>query len=149
MKKFVILLLTLGLLMACTSRTIFKKPEDLIPRDKMVDLLTDLFIANSAKVSPDKEGKHNKNYLQLVFEKYHVDTAQFKRSNYYYTTNIKEYRLIYQEAFNNLEKLEKKYDIRQKIRDSIFKHQRDSINLLEKEKPKKPIKKYGKKKVKN
>jgi len=90
------------------AATIFKKPDDLIPKDQMIALLTDIFIANSAKVSPDKAGKHNKNYLQLVFKKYHIDTAQFKRSNYYYTTKIKEYRAIYQEVFKNLEKPRKK-----------------------------------------
>ncbi len=149
MKKIVVLLIIGNLFSACTSRTIFKKPDDLIPKEQMVNLLTDIFIANSAIVSPDKTGKHNKDYLQLVYKKYHIDTARFKRSNYYYTTNIKEYRAIYQEVVNNIDVLEKKYKKRQKTRDSIFKLKRDSVNLKVKKKTKKPLKKYGKKKGKN
>ena len=47
MKKILPLLIGI-LLTSCTSNTILKKPVDLIPKDTMVLLLTDLFIAKSA-----------------------------------------------------------------------------------------------------
>ncbi|PJC58354.1 MAG: DUF4296 domain-containing protein, partial [Flavobacteriales bacterium CG_4_9_14_0_2_um_filter_35_242] len=31
---------------ACTSNTIYKKPKDLIPKDQMVDLMVDMYMAN-------------------------------------------------------------------------------------------------------
>ena len=34
---------------SCTSNTILKKPDNLIPEDQMVDLITDLLIAKEAK----------------------------------------------------------------------------------------------------
>jgi len=117
----------IGLLLSCTSNTIYEKPKDLIPKDQMVALLTDIFLANSAAINPNKSGKRNVKYLPLVYEKYHIDSAQFKRSNHYYTSNIKEYEAIYQEVFNNIEKLEKKYKVLQNKRDSIENLKKDSI----------------------
>ncbi len=127
MKKNVLFLGFVSLLLACTSNTIYEKPKDLIPKEKMVALLTDMFLANSAIISPNKSGKRNVKYTPLVYKKYHIDSAQFKRSNRYYTSNIKEYKAIYQEVLINIEKLEKKYKALQNKRDSIENVKKDSI----------------------
>ena len=58
------------LLASCTSNTIYKKPKDLIPKDSMVALLTDMYIASSAKNRKNKFLKKEKNYVVLVYEKY-------------------------------------------------------------------------------
>lgn len=36
-------------LASCTSRTIYKKPENLIGKEKMINIWTDLYIAIGAK----------------------------------------------------------------------------------------------------
>ena len=48
MKKLSYLLLFI-FLASCTSNTIFKKPEDLIPSDTMSLLMQDMMVASSAK----------------------------------------------------------------------------------------------------
>ena len=49
MKKGFFYIAILLFLLSCTSNTIYKKPKDLIPKDSMVALLTDMYIASSAK----------------------------------------------------------------------------------------------------
>lgn len=147
--KNTVLFIVISLLLSCTSATIYKKPKDLIPHDQMVALLTDMYIANAAQISYHKKGQKKINYLSLVYKKYNIDSARFKRSNEYYTSNIKEYKAIYQEVFNNIEKLEKKYTKLNEIRDSIKKLKRDSIKKNQKlSKPKKYIKESKKKNIK-
>jgi hypothetical protein len=112
---------------SCTSNTIFKKPDDLIGEDKMVDLLTDLYLTTAAKTSKNTNGKRNIDYTFLVYEKHGIDSAQFRRSNYYYTTKIDDYEIIYERVKNRIEKLNKNFSSLKKERDSIIK---DSIKQV-------------------
>lgn len=90
------------LLISCTSNTILKKPDNLIPPNKMEDLLTDMFIASGAKRTTNVLGKRNINYYPAIFKKYKIDSAQFKRSNYYYTSKIDAYDVILMEVEKRL-----------------------------------------------
>jgi hypothetical protein len=101
-------------LVACTSNTIYKKPEDLIPPDQMVDLLTDIYLANGAYSVTNKFGQNKVEYMPLVYEKYHIDSARFHHSNIYYMSRIDEYEAIYKEV--------KKRLIELKIKDSLEHH---------------------------
>ena len=49
MKNILIVLISLSILASCTGNTIYEKPEDLIPKDSMILLLKDLYLASSAK----------------------------------------------------------------------------------------------------
>jgi len=118
------------LLVACTSNTIYQKPEDLIPKPQMIDLLTDIYLANAADNNPNKLGERNIKYLPLVYKKYKIDSSRFKRSNYYYTSKIKEYQSIKQAVFNNLEALKKEHDILFKRSDSLAKIKREAVRKI-------------------
>lgn len=130
MQKTILNIAIVILLGACTSNTIYQKPEDLIPKEQMIELLTDIYLANAAVTNPNKLEKRNIFYLPLVYKKYNIDSAQFKRSNHYYTSRIKDYKSIYQAVFNNLEKLQEEYKIPAKIYDSINKLKLDSLKRL-------------------
>ena len=69
----------------------------------MVDLLTDLLVASGAENVKNIQLKRKVNYYPLVFEKYNVDSAQFKESNYYYSTKVDEYDQIIREVEMRLE----------------------------------------------
>ena len=105
MNKFIYIVLISFLLLNCTSNTILKKPDNLIPKDQMVDLLTDLFIAMNAQTTKNIDLKRNVNYFPLVFEKYKIDSTQFKESNYYYTSKVDDYDDILNEVQVRLETL--------------------------------------------
>ena len=122
---------------ACTSNTIIKKPKDLIPKKQMVDLLTDLFLANGGDNIKNINLQRNINYFPLVFEKHQIDTTRFKESNYYYTSTIDGYDEILGNVDKRLKALKKQYDDENKLKDSLKRKKRDSLRLSRKKIPKK------------
>ena len=96
MKKIVVVFVLI-LVTSCTSNTILEKPEDLIPKDTMAMLISDLFIAKSALGQKNMNNSRNINYMPLVYEKYKIDSVRFITSNFYYTSKLDEYDVIYQE----------------------------------------------------
>jgi len=86
------------LLASCNSKTILEKPKDLIPKDTMVLLLTDLYIAKSAYSEKNLNNERKINYTSLVYNKYRIDSTRFISSNYYYTSKLEEYDLIFKEV---------------------------------------------------
>ncbi|WNH08338.1 DUF4296 domain-containing protein [Thalassobellus suaedae] len=110
LKRFI---LGFGILLLATACYEFKKPEkpeNLISKDKMVDVLIDIKLLTSAnnkyrKILKDSGINHN----TYVFEKHHIDSLQFALSNEYYAFHIKEYQEIYEKIKDSLERLKKIY----------------------------------------
>jgi hypothetical protein len=96
--KNLIFFLAIISLASCTSKTILEKPKDLIPKDSMVLLLTDLYIAKSAFSEKNINNERKINYTSLVYNKYLIDSSRFINSNYYYTSKLEEYDLIFKEV---------------------------------------------------
>lgn len=107
------------LLVSCTSNTIYKKPENLIPKDSMVSLLTDMYIASSAKNQKNKFLQREKNYVVLVYEKYKIDSTRFDLSNAYYTSKVDEYTDILKRVKSNIDSLDVLYREEQSVKDSL------------------------------
>ncbi|MDX5586363.1 MAG: DUF4296 domain-containing protein [Aureibaculum sp.] len=97
-------------LASCTSRTIYKKPENLISKDKMINIWTDLYISMGAKSIKTKKLEKDKNYIPLVLEKFKIDSIQFSKSNIYYTSRIEEYEEMFEEVQKRLNDLKNIYD---------------------------------------
>ena len=140
MKKISFILFLSIFFMACTSNTIIKKPDNLIPKNKMEDLITDMLIAAGAENIKNIDLERNVNYFSLVFEKYGIDSTRFKESNYYYTSQIDDYEKILKKVNERLKALKEKLDNEIKLQDSL---KNDSIKNLRgnfKKVPKRPIK---------
>ncbi|WP_299002468.1 DUF4296 domain-containing protein [uncultured Tenacibaculum sp.] len=118
MRKAAYILIGL-LLVSCTSNTIYKKPENLISKDSMVLLLTDMYIASSAKNQKNKFLEREDNYMFLVYEKYKIDTTRFDISNVYYTSKVDEYTEILKKVKRNIDSLATFYKEMKKEQDSI------------------------------
>jgi hypothetical protein len=124
MKKFSVLFITLIFMTSCQEVKRMSKPDDLIPEDKMVEILTEISLLHGAhsynKNLMEEKGIHPYPYLMRKFS---IDSAQLVRSNNYYAENYKEYQKIYDRVQQKLEVLVKKYDslrlVEEKIRDSI------------------------------
>ncbi|WP_428743655.1 DUF4296 domain-containing protein [Tenacibaculum sp.] len=115
-----VLYILIGLvLVSCTSNTIYKKPKNLIPKDSMVALLTDMYIASSAKNQKNKFLKRENNYVVLVYEKYKIDSTRFDISNTYYTSKIDEYTEMLKKVKSNIDSLEVMYREEQLVQDSL------------------------------
>lgn len=102
-------ILFLGLVLSCQSVDKQEKPENLIPEDKMVDLLTDLLRLDAAENYSSIEFKKRKiNTKDLIFETYKVDSLQFVESSRYYAEDFKVNKRIYDSVQTRFEE-EKKY----------------------------------------
>ncbi|UMB59440.1 DUF4296 domain-containing protein [Lutibacter sp. A80] len=139
MNKFIYIFFISFLIYSCTSNTILKKPDDLIPEDKMVDLLTDLFLADNAKNTKNLQLERQVNYYPLVFEKYNIDSTQFKESNFYYTSRVDEYDVLLLKVNERLSALNKKFEELKRQEDSLVDVDKimknkviDSINNIKK-----------------
>lgn len=128
MRFFVALSFVLVLLTSCQDVKKTPKPKDLIGQDKMVDVLTEISLLYGARTYNKKmlEEKGVDPYPYL-WEKYKIDSAQFARSNNYYSENYKIYRKIYSRVKERLESLQVKYD---SIRE-LEERKRDSIRNLQ------------------
>ncbi len=88
----------LGLLFFSCGEKVVEKPENLIPKDKMVNILYDLSILKASKSSyrnmMDEVGIETMDFL---YKKYQIDSAQLSQSNLYYASFPLEYQAIYEE----------------------------------------------------
>lgn len=110
--------------MSCQDVERTEKPDDLIPEEKMVEVLTELSLLHAAR-------NYNKNLLEEtglnptthLWNKYDIDSLQFVRSSDYYSENYRQYEQIYDQVKERLELLKVTYDsIREeeeRIQDSL------------------------------
>ena len=114
------------------------KPKDLIPKDKMVNLLFDMHIANRSRNIKNSNGNKKPNYFPLIYKKHNVDSTQFKVSHEYYMKELPEYISIYKKLKDSVSLLLKREEKQLKIEDSLL--------LLKRKKEKPNLKKNFKKK---
>lgn len=120
MKNSITYLILIVLLASCRSNTIYDEPIDLIPKDTMVMLLKDLYLASSAKSIKNRRQQRKVSYITLVYNKYNIDSLRFNASNLYYTSKIDVYEPMLNEVTELLEKEEVFFKKAKKIKDSLF-----------------------------
>lgn len=113
--------------LSCESRINYKKPKDLIPKEQMIDLLTDIHLVNGVTGVKSKDDLKTENYMSLIYEKYQIDSTRFATSNLYYVSNIGEYEKMFEEVEKRLESQQYLFDI-------------DSITMPEREASRKKLK---------
>ena len=118
MKLYFLPLLLLSLF-SCNEK-LLEEPEDLIPEDKMVEILTDLAIVNAAKSTNvavlQDQGIEPMDY---IFEKYDIDSLQFVESDRYYASLPPEYEDIYKRVESRLEEQAKTLEQAKRVSDSL------------------------------
>ena len=88
-----------------------QKPKNLIAKDKMVEVLTEAYLANAARSVDNKSLLANGVLIDsLLYTKFGIDSLQFVRSNDYYAANVNSYMDIFQKVEANLTVLERDLD---------------------------------------
>lgn len=124
MKKNIIILVGLMVFFSCAQKLI-EKPENLISKDKMVNIVKEMTVINAAKSTNSGILKeYSIDPTSYVFKKYDVDSTQFVESDRYYASLPQEYEAIYMEVESLLEKEKEQMEEAKKIN--------DSLNLLKK-----------------
>ena len=85
-----------------------KPPENLISKEKMVDIIYDMTLINVAK-GVNKSILENNGIIpeQYLFNKHSIDSILFAKSNEYYSYDLKTYQTIYDNVKTKLEKNKK------------------------------------------
>ncbi|KJJ37655.1 DUF4296 domain-containing protein [Aequorivita vladivostokensis] len=129
---FVLILSILG----CQNVERPEKPKNLISKEKMVDVLTEAYLANAAR-SVNNQAIIDKGIQvdSLIFKKFEVDSVQFAKSNDYYAADINMYLDIFQKVEARLVAMEKKLDsirdLDRKRNDSVESQQNKERTIAE------------------
>ncbi|WBL25953.1 DUF4296 domain-containing protein [Zunongwangia sp. HGR-M22] len=145
LKNSLIFLIFIGF--SCQDVKHVSKPDNLIPMDKMVDILTEIVLVNSArnynKIKLEQTGLKPDKY---IYEKFSIDSVQFQKSNAYYSENYNDYVGIFdrvkdtldtlKEHYNKLEEQEKavKDSIKEKKLDKEAREIEDTIESIKEDK---------------
>ena len=140
MKKRISLLATLTLL-GCKDDLV-KKPDVLIDKSKMMDIMYDLALLEAIKYqNPAVLDSNQIRPKQYIYKKYKIDSLQLAQNNVYYAADYKSYKIMFEEVVkrianekkranaavkleqkkNNIRmaKLKKKKQLAKKVKDSI------------------------------
>ena len=129
MKKIILFLALLTLLISCKDEVV-KKPERLIEKDVMLDVMYDLAVLEAIKYqNPVSLDTFKINPRDFIYKKYKIDSLQFAKSNVYYASDYEDYKLMF-------EQITKRLDASKKSADSL-------VNLEKKKK--KPVLQNNKK----
>lgn len=124
MKKCFLLLVLLS--MASCQKKAIEEPANLIPRDKMKQIIYDLSLLQAMRgVNQAALDSNGINPATYVYKKYKVDSLQFAKSDQYYAVeNIKHYEKMYAEISEAI--------VKEKTRiDSELKKETDTTKVLE------------------
>ena len=125
MKKILPFLIVLAIFASC-EKELAKKPDRLIEKDKMVDIIYDLTLLgvmrNQNAVLLDSF-KNNSN--QYIYKKHKIDSIQFAQSNIYYAADFKEYKKMYDQVKLRLDK-------DKSLAEAVIKAEKKKAVLLEK-----------------
>ena len=130
MKRLITILFVSVAFLGCEPNLKPEKPENLISREKMVDVLHDMFIVSSAKgISRIKLEKNGLNPELYILKKYDIDNLQFAKSNDYYAYDVEAYKAIIDKIKERLNTEKEKFvaidkeeqEERTRIKDSLKK----------------------------
>ena len=126
MKKGVLFFILISLILSCKEEVV-KKPEKLIEKEIMVDVMYDLALLEAIKYqSPNALQVHKINPDEYIYKKYKIDNTQFVQSNMYYASDYKEYKKMYDHINSRLVK-------NKSLLEEAIKNEKDKALLLKKE----------------
>ena len=104
------LTLLILLLTGCAGDDGTGKPDDLIPADKMADILTEVHLAESqvgrySLRSSDSSTMLFNRLNDRILTKFEVDTSAYRTSYIYYSSHPDQFEAIYKDVTRELEKL--------------------------------------------
>lgn len=133
MKKIISYLFLIVTFLSCSEKEA-EKPQNLIPQDKMEDILYDLnFLQAIRNTNYQALQRKNINPEEYIYTKYGIDSLQLAQSNKYYANNPENYEKMIDRIILRINQEKQKLQseqptlgtqtndsLRKKIRDSLF-----------------------------
>lgn len=129
---FTLSFISILILFSCQDVKKPERPANLISKEKMVDILSDVYISNASRnVNNKLIKKMNLKLDSLIYAKYEIDSIQFAQSNAFYSSDLKTYG-------NLLSQVKNRFEILKVEKDSLYQiaKKEDSILKTAKKKPK-------------
>ncbi len=130
MKKMLFILILLFSLSACNDA---KKPDDVLDRNTYKQVLKEVVMVNVIRNQKKVKDSFHFNLLQLVYNKYHLDSLSMKVNSDYYARHPEILKEIYKEIKNEyqfqLDSVEKTDSINRKHINIKSKKKFDSITI--------------------
>lgn len=106
MKRLFIVFIISVLALSCQNIEKPEKPEDLIDKEVMVEILVDTYLSNAVRSKTYQEMKDKNIRLEkYINEKYAIDSLQFAKSNSFYSADMDGYLLMLKKVEEKLHKL--------------------------------------------
>lgn len=97
-----------------------EQPENLIPQEKMVDILRDMAILNAARTTNVAIlHKNDIEPMPYLYAKYGIDSIQFSNSDLYYASLPEIYEDIYAKVEARLETEKESIEELKRVNDSL------------------------------
>lgn len=81
------------------------KPDRLIAKDQMIDIMYDLAVLEGIKYqNPSSLDSNQINSATYIYKKYKIDSTQLAQSNVYYTSDYVEYKRMYDTLVKRIER---------------------------------------------
>ncbi|MCG2429648.1 DUF4296 domain-containing protein [Aequorivita xiaoshiensis] len=111
MKQSLILIFVVISALGCQDVNIPEKPENLIAKDKMIDILKETYLINAAR-SVNNKAIISKGIKidSMIYAKYQIDSLQFAKSNAYYASDINSYMIMIQKVESDLLSMREEMD---------------------------------------
>lgn len=113
-KKHILSLIILLITFISCENPIVEKPENLIKKDKMIDILVDAHLAEAAF-----NMRHNQDSLVMkssstdfyysVLKDHQIPDSVFEKSFVYYASFPKQFEKMYQDVMNRLNQMEQEF----------------------------------------
>lgn len=111
MKQSLILIFVVISALGCQDVNLPEKPENLIAKDKMIDILKETYLINAAR-SVNNKAIISKGIKidSMIYAKYQIDSLQFAKSNAYYASDINSYMIMIQKVESELLSMREEMD---------------------------------------
>jgi hypothetical protein len=111
MKKLVFFLVLLVLFSSC-NKDLVEKPDNLIDKGVMLDVMYDMALLDALKYQdPNSLHDNGINPKTYIYKKYKIDSLQFVKSNVYYAADYREYKKMYDALSDRLKKEKASVDL--------------------------------------
>lgn len=95
--------------LAACGRDGISKPDNLIPEEKMANILYDLYIIEGIRQSnPSSFLERRLEPSDYVYKKYSIDSLQFVNSDHWYAADTERYRELYKKVLEKADAAKKK-----------------------------------------
>jgi len=110
-RKYIVAVLALFFVVSACDKPVVTKPKKLVPRDRMVDMLTDMHIGESIFQNRHYSAEQviqltEADFYYSVLKKHKVADSTFEQSLIYYSSLPNEFEKIYSRVLNKLNEME-------------------------------------------